>query len=341
MRRLSLALIGAGRIGKMHAELLARAVPEAHLLTICDPSLEADGWLEGLGVERLEREAAKVFADPSIEAVVIAAPSPAHAELAIGAARAGKHVFCEKPLSFELPRALAVARARDEAGVTMQIGFNRRFDPDIRRLAERVRDGAVGPVELIEIVNRDPALPSVEFLGGSGGIFFDFTIHDFDVARFVSGHEIESVYARSAALVEPRLESLGDADSAITLLRLAGGALVSIVNSRQSRCGYDQRVEVFGAKGALALENRAESALVASGADGVVAGKPLETFVERYREAYAAELGEFCRAALAGRPAEVGVEDVVAAVRAAQAATLSVQENRVVRLDEIALPEAA
>jgi myo-inositol 2-dehydrogenase/D-chiro-inositol 1-dehydrogenase len=341
MRTLSIALLGAGRIGRMHAELLARSVPEARLDLVCDPSADFDGWLEPLGVERTERDARRVFADPAIEAVVIAAPSPLHAELAIGAARAGKHVFCEKPLSFELPLALAVAKARDESGVTLQIGFNRRFDPDLRRLAAEVRAGAIGQLELVEIVNRDPALPSFEFLRGSGGIFFDFVIHDFDVARFLSGAEIEAVYARAAALVEPRLAEIGDADSAITLLRMTSGALVAIVNSRQSRCGYDQRVEAFGARGSLALDNRLESALVASHAAGVVHGKPLPTFAERYREAYAAELGEFCRAALAGRAAEVSVEDVIAAVRAARAAKLSVAENRAVRLDEIQVPEAA
>jgi myo-inositol 2-dehydrogenase/D-chiro-inositol 1-dehydrogenase len=324
----------------MHAELLARQVPEADLRLVCDPHAPFDGWVEDLGVTRIVRDAAQVFADAEIEAVAIAAPSPYHAELAIGAARAGKHVFCEKPLSFEIPRALEVLRARDEAGITMQIGFNRRFDPDIRALSERVRGGAVGPLEILEIVNRDPALPSFEFLEGSGGIYFDFLIHDFDVARFVSGREIESIYSRGAALVEPRLKEIGDADSVITSLRMDDGALVAILNSRQSRCGYDQRVEAFGAQGALALDNRLESALVASSAAGVVHGKPLPTFAERYREAYAAELGEFCRTALAGRAAEVSVEDVVAAVRAARAAQLSVAENRVVRIDEIALPEA-
>jgi myo-inositol 2-dehydrogenase/D-chiro-inositol 1-dehydrogenase len=325
----------------MHAELLARQVPEADLRLVCDPHAPFDGWVEDLGVTRIVRDAAQVFADAEIEAVAIAAPSPYHAELAIGAARAGKHVFCEKPLSFEIPRALEVLRARDEAGITMQIGFNRRFDPDIRALSERVRGGAVGPLEILEIVNRDPALPSFEFLKGSGGIYFDFLIHDFDVARFVSGREIESIYSRGAALVEPRLKEIGDADSVITSLRMDDGALVAILNSRQSRCGYDQRVEAFGAKGSLAVENRAESALVASGATGVVHGKPLATFAERYREAYAAELSAFCRAALAGRPAEVSVEDVIAAVRAARAAALSARENRVVALAEIALEEAA
>ena len=341
MRRLPIALLGAGRIGKMHAELLARQVPEADLRAICDPHASFDGWVEELGVERTERDAARLFADPEIAAVAIATPSPTHADLAIAAARAGKHVFCEKPLSFEVPRALEVMRARDEAGITMQIGFNRRFDPDIRRLAHAVRDGAIGDLEILEVVNRDPALPAFEFLRGSGGIYFDFLIHDFDVARFVSGREIESVYSRGAALVEPRLEEIGDADSVITTLRMEGGALVAILNSRQSRCGYDQRVEAFGGKGSLAVENRAESALVASGSAGVVHGKPLATFAERYREAYAAELALFCRAALAGKPAEVSVEDVVAAVRAARAGALSAKENRVVALAEIALEEAA
>jgi myo-inositol 2-dehydrogenase/D-chiro-inositol 1-dehydrogenase len=199
-----------------------------------------------------------------------------------------------------------------------------------------VRAGEIGALETLEIVNRDPALPAIEFLRTSGGIFFDFTIHDFDVARFVSGREIESVYARGDALVDSRLREFGDVDSVMTMVRLQGDILAVIVNSRQSNCGYDQRVEALGASGALAVDNRRTSAVIASNPTGVLQGRPLEHFGLRYRAAYREELRMFCRTVLEGKPAEVGIDDVVAAVRASMAAKRSLAENRPVALDEIA-----
>lgn len=334
MKRVSLGVIGAGRIGKMHVEALLTQVAEADVRAVCDPSLDR-AWARSLGIERMLTDPAELFADPDIEAVVIATPSPLHAELVIAAARAGKHIFCEKPLTFDLARAEEIRRERDAARVILQVGFNRRFDPDIRDLRDRVRSGAIGNLETLEIVNRDPGLPGIEFMRTSGGIFFDFVIHDFDVARFVSGREIESVYSRGAALVDRRLEEFGDVDSATTILRLEGGALALIVNSRQSCCGYDQRVEALGSTGALAVDNRRASAVVSSSKDSIVLGKPLENFALRYRGAYAEEFRTFCRTVLAGGKAEVGVEDVIAAVRAALAAKRSLAENRAVTIAEL------
>lgn len=334
MRRVPLAVLGAGRIGKMHVEALLTQVPEADVRAVCDPSLDEE-WVRGLGIERALHDPAEVFADREIEAVVIATPSPLHAEVAIAAARAGKHIFCEKPLTFDLARAEEVRRERDAAGVILQVGFNRRFDPDIRELRDRVRAGAIGQLEVMEIVNRDPAFPAIEFMRTSGGIFFDFAIHDFDVARFVSGREIESVYSRGAALVDPRIREFGDVDSATTVLRLTDDVLAVIVNSRQSNCGYDQRVEALGSLGMLAVDNRRTSSVVASHRDGILQGKPLENFALRYRAAYVEELRTFCRTVLAGGKAEVGVEDVMAAVRVAIAARQSLIENRSVALAEL------
>lgn len=340
MKRVPLAVFGAGRIGRMHIEALLTQVPEAELRAICDPSLDRD-WARGVGIERAVTNPAELLADPSIQAVVIATPSPLHADLAIAAARAGKHIFCEKPLTFDLARAEEVRRARDEAGVILQVGFNRRFDPDIRELRDRVRSGAIGELEMIEIVNRDPGLPAIEFMRTSGGIFFDFAIHDFDVARFVSGREIENVYSRGEALVDSRLREFGDVDSATTVLQLQGDLLAVIVNSRQSRCGYDQRVEALGSRGALAVDNRRASALIMSGEGGITGGKPLENFALRYRNAYVEEFRTFCRTVLSGGEAEVGVEDVMAAVRAAIAANRSLAENRPVAIAEVEEEEAA
>jgi myo-inositol 2-dehydrogenase/D-chiro-inositol 1-dehydrogenase len=332
--RLPVAVLGAGRIGRMHVETLLTQVPEADLLAVSDPSLDRI-WAASLGIRRAHTNSSEVLADRDIRAVIIATPSPLHADLVIAAARAGKHVFCEKPLTFDLARAEEVRRECDQAGVILQVGFNRRFDPDIRELRERVHGGAIGELETIEIVNRDPALPAIEFMRTSGGIFFDFTIHDFDVVRFISGREIQSVYVRGAALADPRLREFGDVDSAITVLKLEGDVLAVVLNSRQSRCGYDQRVEAFGSRGSLALDNRRATALVSSTKGSIVAGKPLENFALRYRPAYIEELRTFCRTVLSGGRAEVGVDDVIAAVRAALAAGRSLAENRPVAIAEL------
>ena len=334
MRRVPLALIGAGRIGRMHLNALLTEVPEADVRAVCDPSLDRD-WAHGLDIEKAETDASKIFADPAIEAVVIAAPSSVHADLAIRAARAGKQIFCEKPLTFDLARAEEVRQERDRAGVILQVGFNRRFDPDLRSLRDRLASGEIGEPETIEIVNRDPTLPSLEFVPTSGGMFFDFTIHDFDTARFLTGREIESVYARGAALIEPRLAQWDDVDSAVTVLRLEGDVLVTIVNSRQSNCGYDQRVEILGSRGLLAVDNRRSSAVVTSSSAGIVHGKPLENFGLRYHAAYIEELRTFCRTVIDRRRAQVGVEDVMAAIRAALAAQRSRAEQRPVAIAEL------
>ena len=334
MRRVPLAVLGAGRIGKMHIEALLSQVPEAEVRAVCDPTLDV-AWVRSLGIARAVTDPLEIFSDREIEAVVVATPSTTHADLVIAAARAGKQIFCEKPLTFDLARAAEIRRVRDEAGVILQVGFNRRFDPDIRDLRDRVQAGAIGALETMEIVNRDPAFPAIEFMRTSGGIFFDFAIHDFDVARFVSGREIESVYSRGAALVDPRIREFGDVDSATTVLQLDGDILAVIINSRQSRCGYDQRVEALGSLGAIAVDNRRASAVIASSEAAILHGKPLENFQARYRSAYVEELRGFCRSVIAGTPAEVGVDDVMAAICAARAARLSVAEQRPVSIAEV------
>lgn len=334
MKRVPLAVLGAGRIGKMHVEALLRQVPEADVRAVADPTLDF-AWAESIGIERTLTNHADVLEDPEIQAVVIAVPSTMHADLVIAAARAGKHIFCEKPLTFDLARAEEIRRVRDENSVILQVGFNRRFDPDIRNLRDRVQEGEIGNLEVLEIVNRDPEFPAIEFMRTSGGIFFDFAIHDFDVARFVSGREIESVYARGAALVDPRIREFGDVDSATTVLKLEGDILAVIVNSRQSNCGYDQRVEALGSHGALAVDNRRTSAVIASSQSAILHGKPLENFALRYRAAYVEELRGFCQSVIAGTPAEVGVDDVMAAIRAARAALRSIDEQRPINITEV------
>jgi myo-inositol 2-dehydrogenase/D-chiro-inositol 1-dehydrogenase len=332
-----MGVIGAGRIGRMHTENLVTHIPEAEVRAVASPHLD-DGWAEGLGIPIRSVNNAAVLGDPDIVAVVITAPSGLHSELIVEAAAAGKHVFCEKPVGFDeepIEKAIAAAEA---AGVQLQVGFNRRFDPDVCRLAEAVRDGDVGELHGLRVINRDPAAPPIDFVKRSGGMFFDFAIHDFDTVRFLSGSEIEEVFAAGAVLIDPAIGNAGDIDTAIITLRLANGALCVLDNSRQARYGYDQRFEAFGSKGNFVADNLRATTIESFLEGGVFTDLPPVNFVERYREAFIAELRAFVCCVQTGKPVSVTANDALAAVRAAAAARRSMTENRPV---EVAAESAA
>jgi myo-inositol 2-dehydrogenase/D-chiro-inositol 1-dehydrogenase len=333
MSRAAVGVIGAGRIGKMHAENLVHHVPEAHVKAVASPRIDEE-WATELGIPVTTRDNDAVLQDPEIDAVVITAPSGLHVELIRRAAQEGKHIYCEKPVAFEpapIEEAVAAVKA---AGVQLQVGFNRRFDPSIRRLARAVRDGEVGELHGLRVINRDPKAPPIEFVKRSGGMFFDFTIHDLDTVRFLSGSEIEELYAVGANLVDPSIGEAGDIDTAVITLRLEGGALCVIDNSRQTHYGYDQRFEAFGSDGNLVVDNTRPTTVESFLEDGVFIDRPHPSFIERYREAFIAELRAFVRCVCDGSAVEVTAEDALAAVRAAGAATTSMMENRPVRLAE-------
>ena len=329
----TVAVIGAGRIGRMHAENLVRAVPGANVKAVVSPRVDA-AWADTLGIPVRTAEVDRVLNDPEVEAVIITAPSGRHVELIRRAAAAGKHIFCEKPVAFE-PELIEQAQAAvAAAGVKLQVGFNRRFDPGLLRMWMAVRAGEVGEIHQVRVTNRDPKAPPVDFVKRSGGLFFDFAIHDFDTMRFLSGSEIVELYALGAVLVDPEIGRAGDIDTAVITLRLANGALGVIDCSRQTNYGYDQRFEVFGSKGSIFVDNTTPTTVVSSSKGGVVADRPHETFVERYREAFIAELSAFVAAVRDGSPVRVGAEDALAAVKTAGAARTSHLENRPVRLSE-------
>ena len=331
MTQTKVGVIGAGRIGRMHTENLVHHIPEAEVRAVASPHLD-QGWAEGLGIASRSTDNQTVFDDPEIQAVVITAPSGLHSELICQAAAAGKHVFCEKPVGFEEgPIEQAIAAAR-EAGVQLQVGFNRRFDPDVCRLAEAVRDGDVGELHGLRVINRDPAAPPIDFVKRSGGMFFDFAIHDFDTVRFLSGSEIEEVFAAGTVLIDPEIGTAGDIDTAITSLRLASGALCVIDNSRQARYGYDQRFEAFGSKGNFVADNLRATTVESFLENGVFTDLPPVNFVERYREAFVAELRAFITCIQKATPVSVTAEDALAAVRVAAAAKRSMIENRPVEV---------
>jgi myo-inositol 2-dehydrogenase/D-chiro-inositol 1-dehydrogenase len=332
MSHTAVGVIGAGRIGRMHTENLVHQVPEAFVKAVASPHLD-EAWAESLAIPVRSTDNTAVFEDPEIRAVVITAPSGLHCELIRQAAAAGKHIFCEKPLAFDPGPIEEVREVVREAGVILQVGFNRRSDPSVLDLAEAVRDGRIGEVHTIRVTNRDPKAPPIDFVKRSGGLFFDFLIHDFDTVRFLSGSEIVEVYAAGGVLVDPAIGAAGDIDTAVVTLRLANGALAVIDASRQAVYGYDQRFEVFGSAGSVAAGNTVPSTRVVSTTDGVVARTPHGGFVSRYRAAFIAELGGFLAAVRGGGSVAATAADALAAVLTAGAARRSFEEQQPVRLD--------
>ncbi len=328
-------IIGAGRIGKVHAETLVTRVPAAVVVAIADPNLPtAQALAQQLNIPHAYADPALIFADPQIEAVVIASSTDTHAPFITQAAAAGKHIFCEKPIDFDLARIDAALAAVKTAGVKLQIGFNKRFDPNLIRIKQAITTGEIGTPHLLHITSRDPSPPPLAYIAVSGGLFFDMTIHDFDTAGFLLG-AVEEVYAAAGVLVDEAIGTAGDVDTAVITLRFKNGAIGTIENSRRAVYGYDQRVEVFGSEGAARSENLYPDAVTLSTGQGVYSGLPLHFFMERYAPAYAAELRAFIDY-LTDDAAESPVSGVAgrAPVVLAMAALRSHQENRPVRLDE-------
>jgi myo-inositol 2-dehydrogenase/D-chiro-inositol 1-dehydrogenase len=334
--KLRVGVIGAGRIGAIHAENLAGRVAGAQVAAIADINLSAAEALAArLGVPAAAADTEPMLADPSIQAVIICSSTDTHARLIEAAAAAGKHIFCEKPIDFDLARTDQALAAAERAGVKLQIGFNRRFDPNFRKAQELVAGGQIGAPHLLRITSRDPAPPPLGYLKSSGGLFLDMAIHDFDMARFLMDSEVVEVFATGAVLVDPAIGEIGDVDTAVTLLRFANGALGAIDNSRRAVYGYDQRVEVFGSGGAVAISNNAADNAVISDAQGVHAGRPLYFFLERYAESYAAEMQAFVAAVQQDQTPPVTGAAGRAAVVLGLAAKKSLAENRPVRVDEV------
>jgi myo-inositol 2-dehydrogenase / D-chiro-inositol 1-dehydrogenase len=326
-------LLGAGRIGKVHAKAVTGDA-QAKLVAVADamaPAAQAIADQYGCDVRTIEAiEAAK-----DIDAVVICTPTDTHADLIERFVRAGKAVFCEKPIDLSLARVKACLEVvRAEKG-TLMVGFNRRFDPHFRAVRAEIDKGTIGEVEMVVITSRDPGAPPVDYIKRSGGIFRDMTIHDFDMARFLLGEEISEVVATAAVLVDPAIGKAGDFDSVQVLLKTASGKQAMISNSRRATYGYDQRIEVHGSKGAVSAENqRPVSIEVATGA-GYTRPPLHDFFMTRYTEAYAAEIATFIAAMAGTGKAEPTGEDGLIALALADAAVRSVAEGRVVKMAEI------
>ncbi len=335
---IGIALIGAGRIGKVHAHAIMTAIPNAKIVSVADFYLDSAASLaHEYGISFYTHDHMQAIRHDGVDAVVIASSTDTHAAFIMDAARAGKHIFCEKPIAADLSaidEALAVV---EEAGVKLQIGFNRRFDPSFNRVKLAIDSGEIGTPHLLHVISRDPSPPPVDYIKVSGGLFFDMMIHDFDIARFLYG-EVEEVYARGAVLVDPAIGEAGDIDTAVVTLSFANSAIGTIENSRRAVYGYDQRVEAFGSGGSASTANLYPDAVTLSTGESVRrASTPLHFFIERYMNAYRLELAAFVKAITDDRPVLVTGVDGRAPVVIAMAAQKSLEQNRPVKLVEIDL----
>jgi myo-inositol 2-dehydrogenase / D-chiro-inositol 1-dehydrogenase len=329
------AVLGCGRIGKMHAELLARQVPGAEVPVVFDVmTASADAVAADIGA-RSAASAQEAIAADDVDAVAICTSTDTHVDLIIAAAEAGKAIFCEKPVSLDLAQVDRALAAVEAAGVPLQIGFNRRFDPSHKAVADAVAAGRIGEVQMVRISSRDPAPPPIGYIEVSGGIFLDMTIHDFDMARYVTGSDVVSVYATGGVMIDPAIGAAGDIDTAVVVLTHANGAITTIDNSRQAVYGYDQRVEAFGSAGIVASDNPLMTTTVFRDAGGASAATLPYFFLDRYIPSYLAEWAAFVDAVAAGAPVPVTGADGRAPLVIGLAAWRSYREGRVVRTEEI------
>jgi myo-inositol 2-dehydrogenase / D-chiro-inositol 1-dehydrogenase len=333
---LRIGVIGAGRIGVLHARNLATRLPGVRLEAISDVvAASAEKCAAELGVPSALTDHRRILERKDIDAVVICSSTDTHARLIGEAAEAGKHVFCEKPIDHDLAKIDEALAKVARAGVKLQVGFNRRFDPSFSRVRELVAGGGVGTPHLLRITSRDPSPPPIAYVKVSGGIFLDMTIHDFDMARFQMGCEVTELYAAGGVLVDPEIGKAGDLDTAVITLRFQNGAIGTIDNSRKSVFGYDQRLEVFGSGGMAEAANAFPNTVTLSNGKSVARDLPLNFFLDRYAESYVREMEAFVACVRDGKEPPVSGRDGRVPVVMGRAARLSAEQNRPVKLSEM------
>lgn len=339
--RVRVALIGAGRLGRRHGQVLAFQVPDAELVAIADAfEASARDAAAALRIDRWTVDPAELIADESIEAVVIASPTPTHAPLIMAAAEAGKDIFCEKPIALDLEATDAALDAVERAGVRLQIGFQRRFDSGYAKAKEMIASGALGRIEYIRDTMRDPEPASRDYIATSGGLYRDMVIHDFDCVRWLMGDEPDEVFAMASALVDPVYVEFDDVDTSVVSIRFAENKLASIDSSRRSGFGYDVRTEVFGSEGSLFIGYSRQTPVLHYTPKGVVSDH-VHWFIDRFADAYVAELVDFVRNIVEATPPSVSGADGRAALAMAYSAETSHRERRLVKLDEFARTRSA
>ncbi len=335
MKKLNVGIIGAGRIGQVHAKSITYHIPQAKIVAISDIYYEgAKRVAESLGIPNAYEDYHEILNNPEIDAVLICSSTDTHADIAVEAAEAGKHIFCEKPVDLTVAKIKKVIAAVEKAGVKLQIGFNRRYDHNFAEIKRLANDGKLGKLQTIKITSRDPEPPSIDYVKVSGGIFLDMTVHDFDMARFIGG-EVEEVYANAAVTVDEAIGEAGDVDTALIALKFKNGAIGVIDNCRKACYGYDQRLEVFGTGGQASAANDTPTNVSYINENGNMTDKPLYFFLERYMQSFTDEMTEFINAVQNDEQTKTTVNDGLEALRLGLAAKLSVKEHRPVKLSEI------
>ena len=335
---LKIGIIGAGRIGKVHFESISYHVKNATVTAMADPFMneETEKLIRSYGVSKVTKDYKDILNDKDIDAVLVCSSTDTHAAISIEAINAGKHVFCEKPVDHSIEKIQAVADAlKEHPDIKFQVGFNRRFDHNFAAIRKAYDDGKIGEAHILKITSRDPEPPNPAYIKVSGGIFLDMTIHDFDMACFLTDSDVEELYVNSAVLVDPAIGEQGDVDTAIITMKMTNGALAVIDNSRKAAYGYDQRAELFGSKGMVATSNDTVSSAVISNADGVTGEKPLFFFLERYMGSFSEEMRQFTEAVINDTEVPVGIHAGLQSVKIGLAARKSVEEHRPVKISEI------
>ncbi len=333
MPTLRIGLLGAGRIGKVHAAAIA-AAPNATLVAVADAVADAARALAAESGAEV-RSVDEIIAAPDVDAILIATPTDLHADLIEQGVRADKAVFCEKPIDLDVERVRACLQVVDDHNGLLMVGFNRRFDPNFRAVRDQIDAGDIGEVEMVNIISRDPGPPPLSYMERSGGLFKDMTIHDFDMARFLLGEEPVSVSAVGSVLVDPEIATVPDIDSAAVTLVTESGKIAQISNSRRAAYGYDQRIEVLGSLGMARAHNLHETTAELATGDGFQRPPLMNFFLERYMMAYDIEVARFADCALNGTPVPATGDDGLRSLILAEAAGRSNREGRVVKVDEI------
>ncbi|MHA1292485.1 MAG: inositol 2-dehydrogenase [Promethearchaeota archaeon] len=338
-KKFIVGVIGAGRIGKIHIKNLLHSIPDVSLKVVADVNIDdkLKQWAKDIGIPKLITNADEIFSDSEIDIVVIASSTDTHANFIQKAAKAKKHIFCEKPIDTNINRIKETLKILKEQDVKLMVGFNRRFDRNFRKVHDAVISGQIGKPHIVKITARDPAPPPINYIKISGGIFLDMTIHDWDMARFQACSEVEEVYASGAVLIDPEIEKAGDIDTAVAILKFKNGALGIIDNSRQAVYGYDQRVEVFGSKGCAIADNEPSNTVSIYTAESTNKDNIPYFFLERYINSYAEELTQFIDCLKNNKDPSPDGNDGLQNVLIAIAAQKSFKENRPVKIDEVNL----
>lgn len=335
-RQINIAVIGTGRIGSVHTRNLVRSIHEANVVAVCDIRLDvAQAVADELGIERVVKDYHELLEDKSIEAILIATNTNTHAFIVKDAANAGKQIFCEKPLALDLESTDEVIETVEKTGVKLQVGFNRRFDKSFKQVREVVASGEIGTPCMLHIVNRDPEPPSLEYAKTSGGMFLDMSIHDFDMARFQIG-EVDEIYSLGNVLITPYLKEIGDLDIDVITLRFANGVLGTIDNSRTCVYGYDQRLEVFCAKGSARADNEIINTAIVGNGTGFHSASLPYFFIQRYADGYINEVSQFLRCVRDDLPVSPTAQDSRAAVLLGMAAWEAFRQNRPIQMKQFA-----